>query len=133
MSAKKILIIDDDEHLLLGLAAKLKANGYKIVSAVDAVSAVATARQETPDLILLDLGLPAGDGFLVLERLRALPGLTATPVIVLSARDPANNERRALQAGAVAFFQKPPDNREFLAEIRRALGEDVALAEFLKT
>ena len=100
---------------------------------MDAVSAVAVARQETPDLILLDLGLPAGDGFLVLERLRALPGLAATPVIVLSARDPANNERRALEAGAVAFFQKPPDNREFLAEIRRALGEDVALAEFLKT
>jgi DNA-binding response OmpR family regulator len=133
MSPKKILIIDDDEHLLLGLATKLKANGYTIVSAVDAVSAVAVARRETPDLILLDLGLPAGDGFLVLERLRAMTGLVATPVIVLSARNPANNEQRALQAGAVAFFQKPPDSREFLTEIRRALGEDVALSQFLKT
>jgi len=94
---------------------------------------VAVARRETPDLILLDLGLPAGDGFLVLERLRAMTGLVATPVIVLSARNPANNEQRALQAGAVAFFQKPPDSREFLTEIRRALGEDVALSQFLKT
>src|ERR1700727_1091015 len=101
MSVKKILIVDDDEYLLLGLAAKLKANGYAVVTAMDGVAAIASARRETPDLIILDLGLPAGDGFLVLERLRALPGLTATPVIVLSARDPANNERRALQAGAV--------------------------------
>jgi DNA-binding response OmpR family regulator len=133
MSAKKILIIDDDEHLLLGLAAKLKANGYAVVSAVDGVSAVAIARKEAPDLILLDLGLPAGDGFLLLERFRAMADLMTTPVIVLSARDPANNKQRALQAGALAFFQKPPDNRELLAEIRRALGEEVALSRFLKS
>lgn len=133
MRAKKILIVDDDEHLVLGLATKLKANGYAVVSAMDGVAAVAVARNEVPDLILLDLGLPAGDGFLVLERLRAMTDLVATPVIVLSARDPANNKQRALQAGAVAFFQKPPDNREFLAAIRHALGEKVALAQFLKT
>jgi DNA-binding response OmpR family regulator len=133
MSAKKILIVDDDEHLVLGLAAKLKAKGYAVVSAPDGVAAVVMARQEAPDLILLDLGLPAGDGFLVLERLKAMTDLLATPVIVLSARDPANNKQRALQAGAVAFFQKPPDNREFLAEIQHALGEEVALSQFLKT
>jgi DNA-binding response OmpR family regulator len=133
MSAKKILIVDDDEHLLLGLAAKLKANGYAVVSAMDGVSAVAVARQEAPDLILLDLGLPAGDGFLLLERLKAMTDLLAIPVIVLSARDPATNKQRALRAGAMAFFQKPPDNREFLGAIRRALGEEVALSQFLKT
>jgi DNA-binding response OmpR family regulator len=133
MSAKKILIVDDDEHLLIGLAAKLKASGYAVVSALDGVAAVAVARQEAPDLILLDLGLPAGDGFLVLERLRAMTELVTTPVIVLSARDPAGNKLRSLQAGAVAFLQKPPDNRELLAEIRRALGEEVALSHFLKT
>ena len=64
MSAKKILIVDDDEHLLLGLATRLKANGYAVVSAMDGIAAVAVARNEVPDLILLDLGLPAGDGFL---------------------------------------------------------------------
>jgi DNA-binding response OmpR family regulator len=133
MSAKKILIIDDDEHLVVGLTAKLKANGYAVVSAMDAVAAVAVTRQETPDLILLDLGLPAGDGFLVLERLKALSQMVSTPVIVLSARDPASNKQRALQAGAIAFFQKPPDNRELLTEIGRALGEKAALPQFLKT
>jgi DNA-binding response OmpR family regulator len=133
MSVKKILIVDDDEYLLLGLAAKLKANGYAVVTAMDGVAAIASARRETPDLIILDLGLPAGDGFLVLERLRAMTDLLATPVIVLSAWDPANNKQRSLKAGAVAFFQKPPDNREFLSAIRHALGEEVALSQFLKT
>jgi two-component system KDP operon response regulator KdpE len=133
MSIKKILIVDDDEYLLLGLAAKLKANGYAVVTAVDGVAAIAAARREMPDLIILDLGLPAGDGFLVLERLRAMTDLLATPVIVLSAWDPTSNRQRSLKAGAVAFFQKPPDNGEFLSAIRHALREEVALLQFLKT
>ena len=133
MSGKKILIVDDDPHLLLGLTAKLKANGYKVMCATDALSAITVARKEAPDLVILDLGLPAGDGFLVLERMRSLADLVATPVIVLSARDPTDNKKRALDAGAVAFFQKPPDSYEFLTEIRQALGEKMALSTFLKT
>jgi DNA-binding response OmpR family regulator len=133
MNEKKILIIDDDQHLQLGLSARLRARGYRVTCAADAISAITVARKELPDLIILDLGLPAGDGFLVLERMRDLADLVAIPVIVLSARDPADNKKRALDAGAVAFFQKPPDNHEFLAAIRHALGETVALATFLKT
>jgi DNA-binding response OmpR family regulator len=133
MSGKKILIIDDDKQLLLGLSPRLKANGYGMTSATDAVSAIAVARKELPDLIILDLGLPGGDGFVVLERIRALADLAAIPVIVLSARDPAGNKERAMDAGAVAFFQKPPDNHEFLSAIRQALGETSALATFLKS
>ena len=133
MDEKKILIIDDDQHLLLGLTARLKAKGYRVICAADGVSAIAVARKELPHLVILDLGLPAGGGFRVLERMRDLADLVAIPVIVLSARDPADNEKRALDAGAVAFFQKPPDNHEFLAAIRHALGETVALSTFLKT
>jgi len=133
VSGKKILIVDDDQHLLLGLTARLKANGYGVVSATDAISAIAVARKEAPDLVILDLGLPAGDGFLVLERMRSLADLLATPVIVLSARDPAGNKQRALDAGVLAFFHKPPDNHEFLMAIRQALGETTALSTFLKT
>ena len=133
MSDKKILIIDDDQHLLLGLTARLKANGYRVITSMDAVSAISVARRAIPDLVILDLGLPAGDGFLVLERMRGLPDLVSIPVIVLSARDPAQNKQRALEDGAVAFFQKPPENHEFLAAIRHALGETVALSTFLDT
>jgi DNA-binding response OmpR family regulator len=133
VSDKKILIIDDDQHLLLGLTARLKANGYRVITSMDAVSAISVARRAIPDLVILDLGLPAGDGFLVLERMRGLPDLVSIPVIVLSARDPAQNKQRALDDGAVAFFQKPPENHEFLAAIRQALGETVALSTFLDT
>ena len=133
MTGKKILIVDDDPHLLLGLTARLKANGYRVTCATDALAAITVARKEAPDLVILDLGLPAGDGFLVLERMRGLADLVATPVIVLSARDPADNKKRALDAGAVAFFQKPPDSYEFLTEIRQALGEKTALSTFLTT
>jgi DNA-binding response OmpR family regulator len=132
-TAKKILIVDDDQHLLLGLTARLKTNGYAVVWAGDAVAAISVARKEAPDLVILDLGLPAGDGFLVLDRMRALSELVAFPVIVLSARDPADNRKRALDAGASAYFQKPPDNHEFLMAVRRALGETVALSTFLKS
>jgi DNA-binding response OmpR family regulator len=133
MTGKKILIIDDSQQLLLALSARLKANGYSLTCATDAISAIAVARKELPDLVILDLGLPAGDGFLVLERMKSLADLVAIPVIVLSARDPTGNKKRALEAGAVAFFQKPADNHEFLTAIRHALGETVALSTFLRT
>jgi two-component system, OmpR family, KDP operon response regulator KdpE len=133
MGEKKILIVDDDQHLVLGLTPRLKANGYRVVSAPDAISAIAVARKEAPDLVILDLGLPAGDGFTVLQRMRNLTELMTTPVIVLTARSPAGNEKRVLDAGATAFFQKPPDNHDFLAAIRQALGETSGLSTFLKT
>jgi two-component system KDP operon response regulator KdpE len=133
MTGKRILIIDDNQQLLLALSARLKANGYSLSCATDAISAIAVARKELPDLVILDLGIPAGDGFLVLERMKGLPDLVAIPVIVLSARDPTANKQRALEAGAIAFFQKPADNHEFLTAIRHALGETIALSTFLQT
>jgi putative two-component system response regulator len=117
----------------MGLTARLNANGYTVISATNAISAITVARKEVPDLIILDLGLPGDDGFLVLERMGGLANLVAIPVIVLSARNPIQNERRALDAGAVAFFQKPADNRQFLAAIRRTLGEPIELSTFLRT
>jgi len=133
MTGKRILIIDDNQQLLLALSARLKAHGYSLSCATDAISAIAMARKELPDLVILDLGLPAGDGFLVLKRMKGLPDLVAIPVIVLSARDPTANKKRALEAGAIAFFQKPADNHEFLTAIRHALGETIALSTFLQT
>jgi two-component system KDP operon response regulator KdpE len=76
------------------------------------------AQKERPDLIILDLGLPAGDGFAVLQRLQDSDTLSSIPVIVLTARDPQFNEQKARLAGAGAFFQKPADNRELLDVIR---------------
>jgi DNA-binding response OmpR family regulator len=121
MAKRKILVIDDDADLVRALRLRLRANNYEIATAGDGYSAIATAQKERPDLILLDLGLPAGDGFVVLERLQKNNILSSVPVIVLSARDPQDNEARALKAGAAAFFQKPADNEELLNVIRVSL------------
>jgi DNA-binding response OmpR family regulator len=120
MSAK-ILIVDDDPDLRQALRLRLRANEFETVQACDGYSAIAAAYKERPDLVILDLGLPAGDGFVVLDRLQKDDKLSTIPVIVLTARDPAGNERRALESGAVAFFQKPADNLELLQLIRATL------------
>jgi DNA-binding response OmpR family regulator len=132
MIERQILIIDDDRDLLLGLAARLRGSGYRVICATDAISGITLARKETPDLIILDLGLPRDEGFDVLEQMRNLE-LSSIPVIVLTARDPATNNKLALDAGAVAFFQKPPDNNLFLSAIRHTLGEPTSVSTFLRT
>ena len=85
------------------------------------VTAVTKAQKEEPDLILLDIGIPGGDGFLVMNRLQLTPSLSKVPVVVISARDPAVNKDRALMTGARAYFQKPADNDELLTKISEIL------------
>jgi two-component system KDP operon response regulator KdpE len=121
MDKAKILIVDDDPDLRRALKIRLRANHYDTVHASDGYSAIAMAQKEQPNLIILDLGLPAGDGFVVLERLQENDVLSGIPVIVLTARDPQSNEHRTIQAGAAAFFQKPADNNELLDVIRATL------------
>jgi DNA-binding response OmpR family regulator len=119
--AKKILIIEDDADTRLALSIRLKAGGYAVALAADAVSAVSVGLKEKPHLILLDLGLPAGDGFVLMDRLKKHPVLERTPIIVLTALDPAVNKDRALRSGAAAFFSKPADNQELLAAIQETI------------
>jgi len=117
----KIMIVDDDPELRMALKMRLRANQYETVSACDGYSAIAMAQKERPHLIILDLGLPAGNGYSVLKRLQESDTLSSIPVIVLTARDPLGNEERSLDAGATAFFQKPVDNNELLEVIRVSL------------
>jgi len=127
MRDKTILIVDDDPDVRQSLHVRLKANSYNVIFAVDGVASIAEARKNMPDLIILDLGLPAGDGFAVLARLKANDNLSLIPVIVLSARDRNGNRDRALKAGAKAFLQKPVDNAHLLSVIRQVLGETGSL------
>jgi len=123
---KKILIVEDDPDTQKGLATLLKAEGFVTSFVADGATALSVAAKEEPSVILLDLGLPAGDGFVVLDRLTNHPTLSGVPVIVVSARDPAVNKPKALHAGAVAFFQKPADFDELLKAIRRAIAPEPA-------
>jgi DNA-binding response OmpR family regulator len=135
-SKKKLLIVEDDADMRLGYQILFKAHNYETAFATDSISAVSEARKHHPDLIILDLGLPAGDGFIVLERFRANNNapvilerfgenidLSLIPVIVVSGRDIHGNKKRALEAGAKAFVQKPWNDNELLALISELLGQ----------
>jgi DNA-binding response OmpR family regulator len=121
MAEAKILIVDDDQDIRRLLGHRLKSEGFEAVFAGDAIAAVNAARKEEPDLILLDLGLPAGDGRVVMERMKAMPALEGIPVIIITARDLSLEKETLAETGAQAFFQKPFDHDELVAAIRSAL------------
>lgn len=100
----KVPIIEDNREHLMALAIKLRARDYVVASAGDGDTAIAAVTREKPDAIPLDLGLPAEDGFTVLDRLRSVIQI---PIIIVSGRESTVNGERALAAGAVAFLRKP--------------------------
>lgn len=120
---KKILVVDDDEDIRRGLAIRLKASNYEVAMAADAITAVSVAQKERPDLIILDVNMPGGNGFVVMERLQKITHLALVPVIVVTGGDPFIYRDRAMSLGALAFFEKPVDNEILITAIKRALGE----------
>jgi DNA-binding response OmpR family regulator len=117
---KKILIVEDDPNISRALSIRLKSSGYEVKVAADALSAVEIALKITPDLVLLDISLPAGDGFTVAERIQSLLP-TATPLIFLTASKQPGLRERASKLGAAAFFQKPYDAANLLEAIKLAI------------
>jgi len=91
-----------DQPDVIGFVIYGHANHFETVSASDGYSAIALAQKERPDLVILDLGLPAGDGYVVLKRMQQSNVLSDIPIIALTARDPQMNEDRSLDAGAAA-------------------------------
>lgn len=117
----KILIIEDDVDTRKALNIRLRANEYDTEFAGDAISAVKVAVDTMPDLILLDLGLPGGDGFMLIERFQQLAKLSCVPIVVLTGRDAEPNQQRAEELGVEAFFQKPAENEALLSKIGEIL------------
>lgn len=126
--ATKILIVEDDRDLRRALTIRLKASGYDVVTAEDGVFAVSVARNERPDLVLLDLGLPAGDGLTVLERYAKLSDVSSIPVVVLTGRDPRLAEPAVRAYNVAGFLRKPVDNDVLLETIRQALDRTPAVS-----
>ena len=120
---KKILIIEDEQELVLGLATLLKSRKYLTVAAYDSLYGISLAHQENVDLIILDLGLPAGGGFYVLENLRKSIKTNSIPVLVLTARTEKELEEKALKLGAAAYMHKPFDPEELLSRISEILAD----------
>ena len=120
-AGRHILLIDDDVDLQRLVMIRLRAAGYMVVVAGDGISAMKLAVHSPPDLILLDLGLPAGDGFKTMERLQAHPLLCEVPIVVISGRDAETSKPRALKAGASGYVKKPVTTGELETVIARLL------------
>ncbi len=120
--ATKILVIEDDADIRRLLKIRLGEDGYDTAFAWDAVTALTIARKAEPDVIILDLGLPGGDGYVVMERLQSLAPLAMVPIIVVSAQPASMQSEPARAAGAVAFIEKPIEMDVLLAAVRDALG-----------
>jgi two-component system KDP operon response regulator KdpE len=124
MSQKTVLLIDDDEATLLLVRALLEPAGYAVRTARDGAMALVSAKHNVPDLIVVDIGLPGGDGLSVLRRLRAMGALNVTPVIVLTGKEDPDWRRRSEEAGASHFMTKPVDKDELLAQVRARLPDE---------
>jgi two-component system, OmpR family, KDP operon response regulator KdpE len=119
--APRVLVVEDEPALLRALQINLRARGYDVGIASAGREALAQARQQPPDVVLLDLGLPDVDGT---EVIRDLRGWSRAPVIVLSGRAGSGDKIGALDAGADDYVTKPFDMEELVARLRAALRRD---------
>ena len=127
---RKILVVDDNPVVLKAFELKLKALGFQVLIAAEGATAVSLARQERPDLIVLDINFPPDvgssglqwDGFNIMQWMQRFQEVANIPVIIITAGDPSKLKEKAIAAGAVAFFQKPINHEEFLIAVRRTLG-----------
>jgi CheY-like chemotaxis protein len=121
MPLKTILIADDDTALLRALAVRLESEGYRVVTTQDAYHAFERARSLRPDLMILDINMPAGNGFSVLERMAHLGDLSGIPSLFVTGDADPDLEDRARQLGAAGLIRKPFKTQPLLDEISRAL------------
>ncbi len=117
----KVLVVDDEIEIVKAVSMRLRSAGYGVISARDGQMATQMALHEAPDLVILDIGMPCGDGHTVAQRLLAQAETMSTPIIFLTARDSEDDRRRAFQAGAIAYINKPFASQDLLAVVSRAL------------
>ena len=118
---KRILVVEDDEHIVKALGVRLRSKGYDVVASYDAVMGMQKAMENPPDLILLDVMMPGGNGVTLAERLQNSTKTVNIPIIFLTASKQADLREQAFSFGAVGFFEKPFDFDELLATVRAAL------------
>jgi DNA-binding response OmpR family regulator len=118
---ERILIVDDESSIRLVCQLNLDAVGFQTLEAPDGETALALARSEQPDLILLDVMLPGIDGWSVAEQLGAAPDTRDIPILFLSARSDPSDEARAHEVGALGYLTKPFDPEELIARVQNVL------------
>ena len=104
---KKIPIVEDDKNIVMALIVRLRAAGYAVIVAFDAVMALGMALKQRPHLVLLDISMPGGNGFMVAERLQNSSLTAGVPMMFLTASKQPGFRERAQALGAAGFFEKP--------------------------
>jgi DNA-binding response OmpR family regulator len=113
-----VLVVDDDARLLRFVQRNLELNGYRTVTAMDGLAALTACESQELDLLLVDLGIPAIDGFEVTRRVREF---STVPIIIITARDNEQDKVRGLDAGADDYLTKPFGENELMARVRAVL------------
>jgi DNA-binding response OmpR family regulator len=119
----RILVVDDDPTILRLLQINLEMEGHEVLTAEDGHAALATLRQEAPEVVLLDVMMPGLDGWQVCEQIRADATIAATPVVFLSARAQDSDRDRGTEAGADAYVTKPFDPMALVELVERLAAE----------
>lgn len=117
---KTVLVIEDDQHIANALHARLSANELNVEHAYDATSALSIAKRTEPDLVVLDISMPGGDGFIVAERLRNWRGDDLPLIFITASKKPGLRER-AIELNAAEYFEKPFDGNKLVESVVRAL------------
>ena len=123
MDKKRILVIDDEIDLVEMISIRLEANGYEVFAACDGQEGLDKARRLKPDLVLLDILMPKLDGFKVCQSLKKDPFTKNIPVIMLTAKDRADDIKQAKLIGANGYIIKPFDADTLLFDIKEQLGK----------
>ena len=120
-----ILVADDDKAFTAALSTRLSKLGYHVVVAHDGYMALDAALKHAPDLLILDINMPAGDGFSVIDRLRKRDEVSHTiPLIIVSGENSAARRTEAHQHGAFGYLTKPFESGELVSMVRQALHEE---------
>ena len=119
---KKILVVDDDEHVVGFLNVGLSQAGYNVITAKDGEEGLASARQNRPDLILLDLAMPRMNGYQVCQAVRSDKDLSGTKIVVTSGKNYPVDIKAAKQVGADHYLVKPFVLPELLKILEKLLG-----------
>lgn len=124
MSKRKVLVVDDEPDIVRALSLRLKFNGYEVVIARDGLQATAVAVSELPDLVILDIGMPGGDGHTVARRLRDNVKTCNVPIIALTARTASSDRIKAKLNGFVKYFTKPFDPEALMQAVHELSGQE---------
>jgi len=123
----KILVVEDDLDINKALTCRLRAAGYHVIPAQDGLVGLCAAVREEPDVLVIDISMPGGDGFSVVERLRENTEFGDVPFIVLTASRRPEYRETAKKLGAVAYLEKPYESSELLGAVEKAVEAGKAL------